>query len=63
MNQLSLEKRCQVVSALVEGNSIRSTVRMTGVSMNTILKLIPDLGLACAAYLAMAGSICSRNRM
>lgn len=50
MNKLSLEKQTQIVAALVEGNSINSVVRMTGVSKVTILKLIKDLGLACADY-------------
>ena len=40
----------QVVRALVEGNSIRSTVRLTGVSKNTVIKLLLDLADACAAY-------------
>jgi IS1 family transposase len=35
----------------VEGNSIRATVRMTGVAKNTIAKLLVELGTACAAYL------------
>lgn len=35
--------------ALVEGNSIRSTVRMTGVAKNSVVKLLVDLGRACAA--------------
>src|SRR5271170_7069500 len=51
MNTLTHQKRCQVVSALVEGNSIRATVRMTGVSKNTIAKLLLELGAACAEYL------------
>jgi len=51
MNKLSEEKRSQVVSSLVEGNSIRATVRMTGVSKNTIAKLLLELGAACADYL------------
>jgi IS1 family transposase len=51
MNRLSTEQRVAVVKALVEGNSIRSTVRMTGVAKNTIQKLILDLGAACAAYM------------
>jgi len=51
MNQLSNEKRAQVVAALVEGNSIRATVRMTGVSKNTIAKLLIELGAACSEYL------------
>jgi IS1 family transposase len=50
MNQLTMEQRVRVVSALVEGNSIRGTVRMTGVAKNTISKLLIELGLACTAY-------------
>ena len=50
MNKLNNERRAQVVAALVEGNSIRATVRMTGVAKNTIVKLLEDLGTACAAY-------------
>ena len=38
MNQLPLERRVAVVAALCEGNSIRSTVRLTGVAKNTITK-------------------------
>jgi IS1 family transposase len=51
MNQLSSEKRTQIVAALVEGCSIRSVVRMTGASKNTIAKLLVELGAACADYL------------
>ena len=51
MNKLSNEERAQVVAALVEGNSIRSTVRMTGVAKNTIQKLLIELGAACSEYL------------
>lgn len=43
-----MSKRVAVVSALVEGNSLRSTCRMTGVAMNTVLKLLAELGSACA---------------
>jgi IS1 family transposase len=50
MNKLTNEKRIQVVAALVEGNSIRATVRMTGVAKNTIVKLLADLGRACVEY-------------
>jgi hypothetical protein len=50
MNILSKEKQIQVVAALVEGNSISSTVRMTGVSKVTILKLLTTLGPACADH-------------
>ena len=50
MNKLSQERRVQVVKALVEGNSINGTVRMTGVAKNTVLKLLADLGAACLDY-------------
>jgi IS1 family transposase len=39
-----------VVRALVEGCSIRATVRMTGVAKNTVAKLLVDLGAAGTAY-------------
>ena len=51
MNRLTPDKRTQVIAALVEGNSIRSTVRMTGVAKNTIAKLLVELGAACSEYL------------
>lgn len=51
MNRLDKAKQIQVVNALVEGNSIRATVRMTGVAKNTIAKLLVELGAACAEYM------------
>jgi IS1 family transposase len=51
MNRLDNAKRAQVVAALVEGNSIRATVRMTGVAKNTIQKLLMELGEACSDYM------------
>jgi hypothetical protein len=50
MNQLPISNRVAIVAALVEGNSIRSTARMTAVSKTTILKLLADLGTECAAF-------------
>ncbi len=50
MNQLSTEKRAMIVRCLVEGNSIRATVRMTGAAKNTVVKLLRDLGQACSEY-------------
>ncbi len=50
MNRLSNEDRIRVIAALVEGNSIRSTVRMTGVAKNTVAKLLVDIGAACSSY-------------
>lgn len=62
MNRLSTAQRVSVVAALVEGSSINSTVRMTGVSKPTILKLIADLGAACRAFhdTAVRGVSCKR---
>src|SRR5580700_4152284 len=50
MNRLSTEKRAQIVGCLVEGMSIRATVRITGAAKNTVTKLLVDLGEACATY-------------
>jgi IS1 family transposase len=50
MNNLPIERQAQVISALVEGNSIRATVRMTGVAKDTVLKLLAKVGQACAEY-------------
>jgi len=50
MNRLSVAKRAAVVAALVEGCSIRATVRLTGVAKNTVAKLLVDLGAACTKY-------------
>lgn len=50
MNRLSLDRRCKIVATLVEGNSIRSTTRLTGASKNTVSKLLLELGEACQEY-------------
>jgi IS1 family transposase len=50
MNVLTQDERIRVVSALVEGNSLRAVSRMTGVARNTITKLLVDLGQACMVY-------------
>lgn len=50
MTRLSNEDRVRVVSALVEGCSIRSIVRMTGVAKGTVTKLLVDLGTVCAKF-------------
>jgi IS1 family transposase len=50
MNKLPDERRIQILSALAEGNSMRSTSRMAGVAMNTVVKLLIDAGMACAEY-------------
>jgi len=50
MNRLSTARRVQVISALVEGNSINATCRMFAVGKHTVLRLLRDAGCACAAY-------------
>ena len=50
MNTLSIEEKVRVVACLVEGNSLRSTVRMTGIHRTTIQNLLVDLGKACSEY-------------
>ncbi len=50
MNRLKTDKRTQVIAALVEGASINSIVRMTGISKVTILRLLEQMGCACAEY-------------
>jgi IS1 family transposase len=50
MNKLSTERRAQILGMMVEGNSIRAIVRMTGASKNTIIKLLEDAGEAFSAY-------------
>jgi IS1 family transposase len=52
MNRLPLAKRVAVISALVEGCSIRSTVRMTGAAKNTVVNLLCEVGRAYSAYQA-----------
>jgi IS1 family transposase len=62
MNRLPKEQRARIVSALVEGNSIRATCRMTGASKNTVTKLLVDLGVVCSQYQdrTMRGLTCER---
>ncbi len=50
MNRLDTGLRAQIIAALVEGNSLRSTSRMTGVAINTVVKLAVDAGAACSEY-------------
>ncbi|MCB1421366.1 MAG: DDE-type integrase/transposase/recombinase [Nitratireductor sp.] len=50
MNKLSLKTRAQILAMLCEGMSMRAISRMTGVSINTVSKLLVDAGRACAEY-------------
>lgn len=47
MNVLRREKQLAVISALVEGSSVRSIERMTGVHRDTILRLMNRVGSGC----------------
>lgn len=47
MNKTPRARRIAILTALVEGNSIASTCRMTGVAKNTVLKLLADAGFTC----------------
>lgn len=50
MNKLSVEARAKILALLVEGTSINATCRVTGASKNTVLKLLAEVGEACALY-------------
>jgi hypothetical protein len=50
MNKLPLAKRAQILGMLVEGNSLRATSRMADVSLNTVTRLLLDVGAACEQY-------------
>jgi len=50
MNKLSTQKRAQILGMLCEGMSLRATSRLADVSINTVTKLLVDVGTACAAY-------------
>src|ERR1017187_8689709 len=50
MNKLSATKKTQIITALCEGCSVGSTSRMTGAAKGTILRLLAEVGAACAAY-------------
>ena len=49
-NRLPLEKRVQILGLLVEGTSLRAASRLSGCSINTVTKLLVDVGTACQAY-------------
>lgn len=50
MNKLSLERKVRVIKALVDGNSIRATCRITDTAKGTVIRLLRDVGKACAEY-------------
>jgi IS1 family transposase len=62
MNRLSLARRTQIIGALVEGNSIRSTERMTDTHRDTIMRLMVEVGTGCETIMdeEMRGLSCKR---
>ena len=50
MNRLNVTERARILGCLVEGNSLRSTARITGYAINTVVKLLVDIGKACVDY-------------
>lgn len=50
MNRLDIQKRAQIIGLLVEGNSLRAASRLADVSINTVTKLLVDVGSACMDY-------------
>lgn len=50
MNKLPIKDRVKILNALSEGVGVNATCRITGKSKNTVLKLLADVGKACAQY-------------
>lgn len=50
MNKLPIAKRAQILSLLCEGTSMRAVSRLADVSINTVTKLLVDVGGLCAAF-------------
>jgi IS1 family transposase len=65
MNRLNAETRTRVVSCLLEGCSVRSTVRLTGAAKKTVLRLLCEVGDVCLAYhdAMVRGLACARIQM
>jgi DNA-directed RNA polymerase specialized sigma24 family protein len=51
MNRLDPARRAAVLNCLIEGCSIRSTVRLTGVSKKTVSRLLVEAGEVAAAHM------------
>ena len=62
MNIVPIEKRTQIINLLVEGNSMRATSRIADCSINTVTKLLIEVGMACSEYQdkAMRNLTCKR---
>jgi hypothetical protein len=62
MNRLSTKDRARILSVLCEGMGVNAACRITGASKNTVLKLLAEVGEACALYQdrVMRGLQCKR---
>jgi IS1 family transposase/lambda repressor-like predicted transcriptional regulator len=62
MNRLPIEKRAQIIGLLVEGMSMRAVSRVAGCSINTVTKLLEEVGFACNMYQSehLRGLTCKR---
>src|SRR3954465_4448649 len=65
MNKLDREARSKILSLMCEGVSIRAITRLTGASKNTVVRLLSDVGRACAEYQdnALRNLPCKRVQM
>lgn len=65
MNRLSTEARARILGMMVEGMAIRAISRLTGASKNTIVKLLREVGAACAEYQdkTLRGLTCQRLQL
>jgi IS1 family transposase len=50
MNTLSNDQKTTAIQALIEGNSIRSTERMTGIHRDTLMRLLVRVGEGCSRF-------------
>ncbi len=50
MNKLNSDRQAQIIKVLCEGNSIRSTARITDTAVNTVVKLLREVGAVCLDY-------------
>ena len=50
MNRMPRAKRAQILGFLVEGMSLQAASRLADCSINTVTKLLVDVGTACAEY-------------
>src|ERR1017187_3905670 len=62
MNRLTTKDRAGILSVLCEGMGINAATRITGASKNTVLKLLAEVGEACALYQdrVMVGLTCKK---